>query len=362
MFCCASCFEDQEIKEIIKAKNEIGQCSFCGRNDVDVFDIDKDPTLSELFGELLDIYTPIIDLPSDFPKDRTGLLKDVLYKDWHIFSIEPDLIYRLITSICAVRYKEQPELFDSPVGILQVGNKDYLEEKAILKNYQWDDFVEAIKRKNRFHNNFINTEVLDIFLPCAKKSYKEGHLFYRARMCPNNGGYHCDEMGAPPHEKAKAGRVNPDGISVLYLSNSEKTTIYEIRAGMYDHVAIGQFQLQKNIEVIDLAGIDNISPFIGNGYGFDFTQYAVNIKHLEMIGREIAKPLRNDNLLDYLPTQYISEYIKSKGYEGIEYRSTLDKDGINIAVFDQELFKCINTKMHIVNGIEYKYNEWDSSI
>jgi len=76
-----------------------------------------------------------------------------------------------------------------------------------------------------------------------------------------------------------------------------------------------------------------------------------------MIGREIAKPLRNDNLLDYLPTQYVSEYIKSKGYEGIEYRSTLDKDGINIAVFDQELFKCINTTVYIVNGIKYKYNE-----
>ena len=147
-------------------------------------------------------------------------------------------------------------------------------------------------------------------------------------------------MGAPPHDKAKGGRVNPAGISILYLSDEAETTLYEIRAGVYDYVTVGCFKLLKDIEVINLANIDRISPFIGIDYGFDLTQYAMNIEHLKMIAQEIAKPLRNDNTLDYLPPQYISDYIRSKGYNGIEYGSTMRKQGFNLAVFDPMLLRC----------------------
>lgn len=162
-------------------------------------------------------------------------------------------------------------------------------------------------------------------------------------------------MGAPPNDKAKGGRVNPEGISILYLADEAETTLYEIRAGVYDYVTVGRFKLLKDIEVINLANIDQISPFIGIDYGFDLTQYAMNIEHLKMIAQEISKPLRNDNALDYLPTQYISDYIRSKGYDGIEYGSTMRKQGFNLAVFDPTLFKCTSTKVYDVKSISYDY-------
>lgn len=164
-------------------------------------------------------------------------------------------------------------------------------------------------------------------------------------------------MGPPPEAKAKGGRVNPAGISILYLSDSRDTTLYEIRAGVYDYVTVGRFELQKDIEVINLADIDRVSPFIGIDYGFDFMQYATNIEHLKMIGQEIAKPLRNDNALDYLPTQYISDYVRSKGYDGIEYISTMCKNGVNLAVFNKELFKCTETTVYDIKAISYSYDQ-----
>ncbi len=357
MFCCSNCFADSEIQAIINGNKIYGNCNFCGKQDVYVYELGKDDILTDLFDGLLDIYTPITSLPIDFPKDHTDLLKNILYCNWHIFNIEPDYIYRLITNICSDRYKEQPELFDSPIGILQSQDYKYLEENAILKTHCWNDFVEAIKHKNRFHNDFINTEVLYTFLRCARKSYKAGKVFYRSRTCPTEKGYTCKEVGAPPYEKAKAGRVNPDGISILYLADSKETTLYEIRAGVYDYVTVGTFKLQKDIEVVNLAEIDKISPFIGINYDFDFTQYAINIEHLKMIGQEIAKPLRNDNVLDYLPTQYISDYIKSKDYDGIEYISTMCKKGVNLAVFNQNLLKCNKTEIYDVKSISYSYEK-----
>lgn len=66
----------------------------------------------------------------------------------------------------------------------------------------------------------------------------------------------------------------------------------------------------------------------------NYTQYAINIEHLKRIAEEISKPIRNHNTLDYIPTQYISDYIKSKGYDGIEYVSVMSDTGKNLAIFN----------------------------
>lgn len=354
MFCCSNCFADAEIKAIIDGKKTTGHCDFCGEDSVHVYEIGADQTIAELLDGLIDIYTPISDLPADFPREKTDLMKNIFCSNLRIFNLKPDVAYRLITAICTDRYKEQPDLFDSPVGIEQVQDHDYLEENSILKNYCWDDFVKGIKHKNRFHSDYINTDKLFIFLRCAVKPHHKGEVMFRSRICPDEKGFEREVMGAPDN-KAKGGRVNPTGISILYLADSIETTLYEIRAGVYDLVSVGQFELLRDIKVINLANIDCISPFIGIDYGFDFTQYAMNIEHLRMIAQEIAKPLRNGNVLDYLPTQYISDFIRSKGYDGIEYRSTMSKKGTNLAVFDPSVFNCTDTSTYNVQSISYSY-------
>jgi hypothetical protein len=357
MNCCSECFTDTEIRAIINANKKTGKCDFCGSTNVNIFPIKEDQTIAELFDGLLDIYSPVSELPNSFPREKTDLIKNILCNDWRIFTLKPDKVYRLITTLCSERYKEQPELFDNPVGIRHSQDHTYMAEHSILKNNCWDDFVEGIKRKNRFHSDHINTEKLFVFLRCAAERHKKGEVFFRSRICPDNKGFSRKEMGPPPESKIKAGRVNPTGISVLYLSDSIETTLYEIRAGVYDYVSIGRFTLLKDIDVINLAGIDHISPFIGIDYGFDFIQYAININHLRMIAQEIAKPLRNDNELDYIPTQYISDFIRSKGYDGIEYISTMRKTGSNLAVFDSTLFKCTSTSVYDVQTISYSYTK-----
>lgn len=357
MKCCANCFKDTEIKAIICGSKKIGDCDFCKSKNVYVYDIDTDSTLSDLFNELLDIYTPSCDLPTTFPHEHTDLIKNTLCYNWNIFNLKPDSVYKLIKTICEERYNDQPELFDNPVGVLQIIDKDYLDNNSILKNYEWFDFVKGIKEDNRFHSSYINKEILSIFLRRIVKTYKTGEIFWRGRICPDETGFAKKEMGAPPVFKAKGGRVNPSGISLLYLSDSKETTLYEIRAGVYDYVTVGKFKLKKDINIIDLTNIDGFSPFTGIDRGFDYTQYAINVEHLKMIAKEIAKPLRNDNEYEYLPTQYISDFIKSLGYDGIEYKSTMHNSGRNLAVFDPTSFKCTDVEVYDIKNISYTYEK-----
>lgn len=61
--------------------------------------------------------------------------------------------------------------------------------------------------------------------------------------------------------------------------------------------------------------------------------------------------------MEYLPTQFITEFIKSKSYAGGSYTSTMGTGGTNIAVFDETLFECVFVYVVEINNIEYSYDK-----
>ncbi|MBM7599918.1 hypothetical protein JOC34_002309 [Virgibacillus halotolerans] len=338
-----------EIKAIIKSLNVTGDCKTCNGKNVYIYDTTIHGQLVDVFNELLEVYLPTNHLPDDYPREKMNLLKDELYEKWGIFNIDKEKIYTLITNICYEKYNEYPEIFDSPISIMKLNDNEYLQGNSITKTHSWEHFVKEIQTNNRFHTDYINTNVLDMFCGNVKKTYKGGTILYRARISTEDG-FTISEMGAPPSNKASDGRANPLGISCLYLASDRETTLHEIKAGAYDYVTIGEFELQEDIDVIDFIALDKIGPFSG----IDMTLHAINKENTQKIGNEIAKPLRrNDGPLDYLPTQYITDFIKSKGYKGIKYKSTMNKDGYNLAIFNPGLFQCRDICVYDVRGIKY---------
>jgi hypothetical protein len=247
-----------------------------------------------------------------------------------------------------------PDFLYKNAGIAEIYDRNYLKDHAIVRNGNWNDFVRSIKTKNRFHSLHINLEKLRHFCSYCLHDYKTGMRFFRGRIVGTTEGIQAEQMGAPPTEIAKAGRVNSDGISRLYLSSNKETVIHEIRAGAYDFITIGVFVLKKDIKVVDFRTINNISPFFGD---MDPLEYAVNKSQLNLIGAEMAKALRaSDTPIDYVPTQYIADYIQSLGeYAGIEYKSTMNPDGYNLAVFDPELFTCTDTETVRISRLTYEW-------
>lgn len=47
---------------------------------------------------------------------------------------------------------------------------------------------------------------------------------------------------------------------------------------------------------------------------------------------------------DYIPTQIIAEYIKSLGYEGIRFKSSLHNGGVNLTIFNYEKCEAISSQ------------------
>lgn len=259
--------------------------------------------------------------------------------------------YNLIAAFCATIYGDKEKDYNKEVCI----PKSYAAEYGIFSGHTWGEFSKAIKEKNRFCNGYFRADQLVSFLSYSIKKYSRGTELFRARICDKIEGFTKDEMGQPPIGKRRSGRVNPEGIGVLYLTSDEKTALREVRASAFDYVTIGKFKLLKDIKVVNISGLNCISPAV---YSSSIESLAANMKIFSDIAKEIAKPLRrNDSSLEYLPTQFITEFIKSKGYAGVSYTSTMGTGGVNIAAFDEAMFECMAVHVVEVKGIEYSFDK-----
>lgn len=83
-------------------------------------------------------------------------------------------------------------------------------------------------------------------------------------------------------------------------------------------------------------------------------EYVQNKTILNHFREALSKPLRKtDSDLEYLPTQYLCEYIKaSLKVQGVEYASAMYKGGINYAFFEDQDFRCTQTQTVEVTKID----------
>ncbi len=353
MNCCVECFKDSEIRGIIESEKKYGKCDICSTENTLISGLTND-SLVENFQKLLDVYSPIGSISGTDVDSSKNLLVKILTEQWNIFNITEEQVKKFLINMFPEKYAEEPGLLENQVAIIGLFDPKYVDKYSILGSKKWEDFVSEIKTKNRFHTSIIKEHILEDVLKYTVKKYDVGSEFYRGRIWNNIEGFNKQHLGAPPSKKATAGRANPVGISCLYLANTKDTTLNETRAGVHDWISIGKFVLQENIEVIDLAMLDKISPFLVP----DIDLLAANIEHLKKIGDEISRPLRrHDSTLDYLPTQFISDYIKSLGYHGIQYKSTMCADGVNLAIFDQHLLKCTEVENYDITGLKYNYKK-----
>ena len=358
MIICNDCFADSEIRSRIESHSKKGYCDFCKKQSLYTYDTEEDEYLKGVFDGIIGIYTPVSELPEGYDTSRQTFLKHEIKSVWNIFSnLSENQINDILKIMASELYQENSALFDSPIINTYLDDTDYLKENSMLCGCDWNQFVEALKHENRFHTKYMNTKILDVFCSYIRKTYKKGTKFYRGRVSSAKG-FDIEHMGAPEPHQASEGRANSSGIRRLYLANDEETTIHEIRAGAFDYISIGCFELKEDITVVDLKMIDKISPIIE---ALDAVQYLINKEHLNKINMEMGKALRrSDSPLDYVPTQYITDFIQAithngkKEYAGIEYQSTLNPNGYNLAIFDPSLFDCISVETYQVTELIYR--------
>lgn len=157
------------------------------------------------------------------------------------------------------------------------------------------------------------------------------------------------EMSAPPHRLARHGRANPAGIPYLYVGSTPATAVAEVRPHTGDAATVAQFTL-PSLRAVDLRSPRAaVSPFtLDDG---EISQLRADLPLLERLGEELTRPvLPRGAAFEYAPSQYLCEFIKSCGFDGVVYRSSVG-DGINLALFDPTLATGVDAAQYAVQRV-----------
>jgi hypothetical protein len=134
------------------------------------------------------------------------------------------------------------------------------------------------------------------------------------------------------------GRANPAYIKYLYTAESPYTALVEVRPYLKSKVSIAEIKVNEELIVANFS-----YESFGKLDGFE-----QNLMYLIM--SDFSKPSDSDKK-SYIPSQYVAEYIKTLGLDGIRFNSSLHGAGRNITIFNYEKCKPIGSKLYEIDDI-----------
>jgi RES domain len=312
-FCCPECFDDRWLRNsrFPALEPHQGTCSFCGTVDVPLV---EPKLLATDFELLANVYEPS-------PDGKT--LVEWMKEDWKLFPDEKldlahakELLGEIFDNGDIVRRPFIPSPSYSSEGLI---HWETLRDEMMFKN-RW--FLEQEIDRERMRG--LLTLLLEENVP---------KTWYRARLQTGDNPFSIEQMNAPPKHLASHGRANPAGIPYLYLGSLPETAVAEIRPHTGEVACIANFEIPE-IRAVDLRHPRQfVSPFLLE----DAEQIGLlraDLPFLERLGDELTRPvLPQRAAIDYIPSQYLCEFIKTVGIDGVLYRSSVS-DGINLALFN----------------------------
>ena len=326
---CKDCFLDEELRSEINSNAIIdGICDVCGKEG-------KVMDSSEFHG----FFTALLELCSPTANSNKTIV-DIIQDDWHLFK-DKEVAKVLLANVIVTNNIAYS--IDDFVNYTD----DICNRVAV-----WDRLKTSVKENSRFFTNM--DEFAQYNYLTAGKSLHIDQKLYRSRITPvGQKKIKCKKMGCPPKELATAGRANPIGIPYLYLSDSAKTTYFEVRAVYLDKLSVGTFRIERELELVDF--IYDVNLFLSYNDGtLSIKEIVIKKKIIDAISKDLSKPLRRyDSELEYVPTQLICEYCKRiVGADGISFESSLHQGGRNYVLFDNSSAKCIRVDSHEITRID----------
>ena len=220
--------------------------------------------------------------------------------------------------------------------------KYYLQENGYSKSdidkilIEWTDEEKILSLIPEIYSDYDYNETPELVK--AQKKWKQ-YVRYK--------GWNAEDSGAPPADLIGNGRANPDHIRYLYLCEDSITPVYEVRPVISDTVSVAKFKLKKDVKLYDLT-LD-IHDIVNDE--------VVELPRLyNTIGEMFSRPYNGD-ATKYLPTQYIAEEIKNMGFDGLRFRSSLHKEGVNIVLFNPDDCTDFASDLVEVKGINLNLND-----
>jgi hypothetical protein len=243
------------------------------------------------------------------------------------------------------------------------------------------EFAKQVRGVNRF---VVDGEAREFLLTLAEQApashqtvLPEGSVFWRAQLghateaqpirdqddavideviveCP-----HPPERMKPRKDLAREGCTNPKGISYLYLSNRKEIALAEVRPWIGSFISIAQFKARRNLRIVDFSTDPAPRRRITVPYEIPPEQWDHAVWY--SIDQAFREPITvNDEAADYAATQFLAEFFKSEGFDGVAYQSAFQKpgeQGHNLVLFDLDAAQLVDNALVTITAISFGFEE-----
>ena len=157
------------------------------------------------------------------------------------------------------------------------------------------------------------------------------------------GVYGFAEKGirVPPLNARHLGRFNAKEDAFLYLALDRDTAIYEMRPSIKQYYCIGEFISNKKLRMVDMRG--------------DYTGQEL-YPGLSTVAGKVSETNTDGDEWFYSITKYMSHYLLERKYDGIIYKSSINKDGINIMLFDETNVDFVSSEIVQINETKIEFS------
>jgi hypothetical protein len=346
---CSECVVDSALQYLVQEKLTSGLCDYCGdENDESLIAAPFNAVMLRIYESVSKEFSDAQDV--NMPWVEKEWLTAQTYIQEILMEFDPGWDSKFSEDVT--------DCFDPSTYWVRHSDGDWsISDPSDTLMYGWESFKNQVLTKTRYlflaepedefsagRTDYIPiASMLDALgNTCIKENMvmviPSGTEFYRVRHASKKEHFSTfSEMGVPPVGVASAGRMNPAGISYLYLAYQKETAEKEVLEWS-KRWFIAKYRTRVDIPIIDFSVATSIpSIFEPELYESRHNRYFLH----EFI-KDLIAPVSKDGKehVDYVPTQIVSEYFRykfkderSNGVMGLKYPSVKDDAGTNIAIF-----------------------------
>jgi hypothetical protein len=134
--------------------------------------------------------------------------------------------------------------------------------------------------------------------------------------------------------------------------DSAETALAEMRPWLQESLTVAIFETQRDINIVicKAGGEDSWGRLAQKPSSRKLDEYVWND-----ISKAFARPVnREDQDRYYLPTQILAEAFKAEGFDGIAYRSSLER-GTNVVLFDRVVKQIGRGSVYTLKKVRYDF-------
>ncbi|WP_186190534.1 RES family NAD+ phosphorylase [Burkholderia gladioli] len=359
---CHECVGEAYLSSEIEQSAEVGACHYCGQTAPSLTIDDLAERIEAAFEDHY-VRTPdqpnswqerlLADKESDYDWDRDGVpVLDAIADA----ALIPEAAAEDVLAILEERHGNFDK--DTMGEESEFSSDSYYEERGPdYRQWQedWYGFVNSLKAEARFFSQSAANHLAEVFGDIDKLKTRNArrvvvnagpkttldHL-YRARVfqtdAPLAEALRLPDrhLGSPPHNMARAGRMNAQGIAVFYGATNASVAIAEVRAPVGSRVVVAKFSITRPLRLLDLTALRGVHV-MGSIFDASLKRRLERAAFLRTLGIWMARPVMpDDEAIDYLPTQAVADFLATMNeprLDGIVFPSAQTKAGRNIVLF-----------------------------